>query len=245
MKSKTFICKENTHLQYTPPDIHPTNPAEQEICTWKNHFLSGIATLFKTFPIAYWCCLTSQTDFTLNMLQLCHQNPALLAFEELEGSYSFNATPMALLGTKVLAHHKPNQWSPWGFHTLKAWYISPFLQHYQCIKTIMYDTGGERITDKFPYKYHAIPVPEVTATDCILEATHHLTAAIEGIKEAAPDKLQAIISLRHILLGKQVTQQPHPPPPTPLHDFDVDKESIHMWDLTSHAQPILPSNATP
>ncbi len=28
---ETFICKENTHLQYTPPGIHRTNLAEREI----------------------------------------------------------------------------------------------------------------------------------------------------------------------------------------------------------------------
>ncbi len=67
-----FIHKENTRLQYTPPNIHLTNPAEREIHTWKNQFLSGIAGHPKTFPIANWCHLTNQTDFTLNMLQPCH-----------------------------------------------------------------------------------------------------------------------------------------------------------------------------
>ncbi len=200
---ETFIHKVNTHIQYTPHNIHRTNPAERETCTWKNHFLSGIAGLPKTFPIANWCCLTNQTDFTLNMLWPCHQNPALLAFKALKGSYLFNVTPMALLGTKVLANHKPNHHSSWGFHPLNAWYISPFLQHYWCITIIMRDTGGECITDMFRYKHHAIPIPVVTATDCILEATHQLTAAIEGIQDAAPDKLKAIKSLCHILLGKQ------------------------------------------
>jgi hypothetical protein len=78
----------------------------------------------------------------------------------------------------------------------------------------MRDTSGKRITDR--YKHHTIPVPVITATDCILEATHRLTAAMEGIQEAAPDKLQAIKSLRHILLGKRIPQQPCLPPPTPL-----------------------------
>ena len=94
---KTFICKENTHLQYTPPNIHRFNLAEQEICKWKNHFLSGIAGLLKTFPIANRCRLTNQTDFTLNMLWPCCQNPALLVFKALKGSYLFDATLMALL----------------------------------------------------------------------------------------------------------------------------------------------------
>jgi hypothetical protein len=105
---KTFIHKENTQLQYTPPNIHCTNLAEWEVHTWKNHFLSGISGLPKTSPIANWCCLIDQTDFALNMLGPCHQNPALLAFKALEGSYSFDATPIAPLGTNVLAHHKPN-----------------------------------------------------------------------------------------------------------------------------------------
>jgi hypothetical protein len=97
----------------------------------------------------------------------------------------------------------------------------------------MRDTGGERITDTFRYKHHAIPVPVVTATDRILEATHQLTATIKGVQEETPEKFQAIQSLRHILLGKQIPQQPRPPPPTPLNDSNVDKEPIHMWDPTN------------
>ena len=53
----------------------------------------------------------------------------------------------------------------------------------------MRDTSGECIMDRFHYKHHAIPVLEVTATDRILKATHHLTAAIEGVQKATPDKL--------------------------------------------------------
>jgi hypothetical protein len=58
----------------------------------------------------------------------------------------------------------------------------------------MRDTGGKRITDTFQYKHHAIPVPKITATDCILDETCRLTTAIEGVQKA-PDKLQAIILL--------------------------------------------------
>jgi hypothetical protein len=56
-------------------------------------------------------------------------------------------------------------------------------------------TGSERLTDTFQHKHHAIPVSKITATDRILDATCRLTTVIEGIQEAAPDKLQAIESL--------------------------------------------------
>ncbi len=108
----------------------------------------------------------------------------------------------------------------------------------------MCNTCGERIPNSFYYKHHAIPVPEVTATDCIFKATHHLTVAIEGVKEAAPDKLQAIKSLPHILLGKKNPQQLRPLSPTPLHDSDLDQEPIHKWDPTSCTQTTLPSATT-
>jgi hypothetical protein len=95
-------------IQYTPPDIHHTNPAKHTIRTWKNHFLASMAGLPKSFPIANWCCLTMQCNATLNMLRPCRQNPLLLAHKALEGSFSFNETPMAPLGTEALMHMKPN-----------------------------------------------------------------------------------------------------------------------------------------
>ena len=42
------------------------------------------------------------------MLRPGRQNPLQLAHEALEGSFSFEATPMAPLGTEVLVHIKSN-----------------------------------------------------------------------------------------------------------------------------------------
>jgi hypothetical protein len=72
----------------------------------------------------------------------------------------------------------------------------------------MRNTGGKHITDTFRFKHHAIPIPKIMATDPILDAICCLTAAIEGIQEAAHDELQAIVSLCHILLRKKTTTTP-------------------------------------
>jgi hypothetical protein len=102
-----FIKSQQRTLQYTPPDIHCTNSSQRVIRTWKNHFTAGIASLPKSFPIANWCCPANQCNYTVNMLRPCHQNPALSAFEAMEGSFSFDATPMAPPGTEVHVHLKP------------------------------------------------------------------------------------------------------------------------------------------
>jgi hypothetical protein len=112
---KDFIQSRQTSLQYTPLDIHHTNSAKQAICTRKNHFTAGIAILPKSFPIANWCRLTNQCNYTINMLCPCCQNPLLSAFEAMEGSYLLEATTMDPPGTKVLVHLKQTHHRSWSF----------------------------------------------------------------------------------------------------------------------------------
>jgi hypothetical protein len=103
-----FVVTEQTCIQYTPLDIHCTNPAKRAIRTWKNHFLAGMAGPPKSFPIANWCHFTTQCNTTLNMLRPCCENPLLLAHKAKEGFFSFDVTPMAPLDTEVLVHMKSN-----------------------------------------------------------------------------------------------------------------------------------------
>jgi hypothetical protein len=109
----------------------------------------------------------------------------------------------------------------------------------------MADTGGERITDTFRFKSHAIPVPEITATNRIIDTTTRLTAAIAGIQDAPPIFFSAIQSLCTLLLGKVALLPPPspsilppPPPPTPVVDKD---EPIIIWNLQL-VQPALPTH---
>ena len=181
------------------------------------------------------------------MLRPCWQNPLLSAFEAMEGSFSFDATPMAPPGTEVLIHLKPTRRKSWSFHASNGWYIGPSLKHYRYIRALMEDTGSERLTDTFRFKHHAMTVPPITATDRIIAATRELTAAIEGTQESPPDKLQAIDNL-HLLLLSETPPRPVPvdpplvqqrPPPCPF----VDEEPVHIWTPpgtmcdTSHSSP--------
>jgi hypothetical protein len=153
---KDFIQSQQTSLQYTPPDIHCTNYAKQAICTWKNHFTADIASLPKRFPIANWCRLTNQCNYTINMLCPCCQNPLFSAFDAMEGPYLFDATPMVPPSTEVLVHLKPTRRKSWSLHASNGWYIGPSLKHYRCIRAIMEGTGGEHLHQKWLYAPYCI-----------------------------------------------------------------------------------------
>jgi hypothetical protein len=98
----------------------------------------------------------------------------------------------------------------------------------------MANTGGERITNTFCFKHHAIPVPDITATDRIIDTTTRLTATIAGIQDVPPNKMEAIQSFCILLLGKipllpppSPSILPTPPPLTPVVNKD---EPIIIWN---------------
>ena len=204
-----FIATQNAKLQYTPPDMHRTNPAERGLQTYKSCGKSILASVPPNFPIALWCRLAPLIDFCVNIVRKCRQNPLLSTWAAMEGEYHFDATPIAPPGSEMLLHEKPNRRKSWGFNAKKAWYLGPCFQHYRSFRGLLPSTGGERISDTVRFKHHAITIPQLTPADRILEAAKQLEAAIKQQPKKAPmDEITAIELLRSVLLGEQVEPLP-------------------------------------
>jgi hypothetical protein len=217
-----FIADNNATHQYTPPDMHHTNPAERAIRTWKNHFVAIRAGTPSTYRLSNWCKDLEQTDITLNMMRPCTQNLKLSAHEAMEGMFSFDATPMAPIGTECMVHVKPSRRHTWGYHAIKAWYFAPALNHYRWIRVVT-DTGAVHTTDTFTFLHHTIQAPTITAADRIIRATKHLKQAIDGHNTPAPDELEAIAALKALITGS---------PPDPLLPDPAVEPSPHVVTTT-------------
>ena len=77
-----------------------------------------------------WSHTTPQAEFTLNLIRGSRINPKLSAWEQIEGRYDYNATPIAPPGTKCLAHNKTR--GTWDPKATDAWYLGPALHSYRC-----------------------------------------------------------------------------------------------------------------
>ena len=139
---KNFIDEEQTKYQLTPPHIYRCNAAERAIHTFKNHFISGLCSVDKNFPLHLWCRLLDQAELTLNMLRTSRMNPNLSAHEQLHGMHDFNATPLAPPGSKCIAHEKSSQCGTWAPHGQHGWYIGPAPKHYRCYQIYIPKTQG-------------------------------------------------------------------------------------------------------
>ena len=106
---KKFMISKDETWQLAPPHIHRRNAAERAIQTWKNHFIAGLASLNKQFPMHLWCRLIYQANLTLNLLRQSRFNPKLSAHAQVHGNFDFNATTLAPPpGTQVIVHEKPS-----------------------------------------------------------------------------------------------------------------------------------------
>ena len=103
---KTALNKYKLQYQLVPPEVHRRNAAERAIRTFKNHFLSCLATCHNDFPIREWDRLLPQAILTLNMLRNSRVNTKLSAYTYLFGNYDFNRLPLAPFGSKVMIHNK-------------------------------------------------------------------------------------------------------------------------------------------
>ena len=124
--------EENENFQRMPPHLHQRNAAERAIQTFKKHFIAGMVSTHKYFPLHLWCRLLPQAIVTLNLLRLSRINPTLSAHEQLHGLFDFSATPFVPPQTKVIAHQNPTIRKSWAPRGKYGWYIDQAKDHYRC-----------------------------------------------------------------------------------------------------------------
>jgi hypothetical protein len=114
--------------QLVPPKVHRRNAAERAIRTFKNHFIAGLCSVDKNFPLHLWDKLLPQAELPLNLLRGSRMNPKLSAHAQMHGHFDSNRTPLAPPGIRVRVHLKPSERTTWSPHGTDGWYTGPALE---------------------------------------------------------------------------------------------------------------------
>ena len=91
--------------QLVPPDDHRRNIAEQEIQTWKNHFVRVLSGAASTFPLHLWCRFIPQAERQLLLLSHSNVNTHILVY----GQHEYSAELFVPIGMESLVHDKPQR----------------------------------------------------------------------------------------------------------------------------------------
>ena len=128
--------EEEGFFQLFTPGIQRINSVERHIKTWKSHFISGLSSCPKGFPLNFWCYIIPQGCLTLNLMRKSHINPKLSAQAQLYGIFDFNSTPLEPPGTNGLLHEKPRSRGSWLVRSINGCYVSRGKYHYICYQVI-------------------------------------------------------------------------------------------------------------
>ncbi len=87
---KKFLPDHECKLQLVEPHNHQINAAVRAIQTFKDAFIAALATTDSEFPLQLWDRLTPQVRDTLNLMRASRINPAISAYDALNGPYDWN-----------------------------------------------------------------------------------------------------------------------------------------------------------
>jgi hypothetical protein len=183
---KTFITTAGIDFQLAPPGIHRRNAAERAIRTFKNHFIAGLSSTDRHFPIYLWDKLLPQATITLNLLRQSRINPQLSAHAQLHGQFDFNRTPLAPPGTRAVKHIKTDKRNSWAMHGELAWYVGPATEHYRCYRLYNPKTQAYSVADTVSLHPSRVPMPRLSSADATRLAARDLIHTLRHPHPATP-----------------------------------------------------------
>ena len=134
---ENFIRNNDTDIQLVEPHNHRVNAAETGIKATKYHVIAGLQTVDPDCPLQLWSKFLEQMQDTLNLLQTSRQDPTKSAYEQVQGYFDYNKTPMAVLGTKAVAFIDPDKRGAWEAHGVDAYVTGRCPLHYRLIKFLI------------------------------------------------------------------------------------------------------------
>jgi hypothetical protein len=217
---KHFITASGIDFQLAPPGIHRRNAAERAIRTFKNHFIAGLSSTDRHFPIFLWDQLLHQATLTLNLLRQSRINPKLSAYAQLHGQFDFNRTPLAPPGTRAVKHIKTDKRNSWAMHGELAWYVGPAMEHYRCYRLYNPRTQAYSIADTVSLHPSRVPLPRLSSADATRLAARDLVHTLQHPHPATPflqlgdPDIQALRQLADIF-DRSILSHPSAPGVTP------------------------------
>jgi hypothetical protein len=142
---KNFFTTNDVEYQLVPSHCHKRNAAKMIICTLKEHFVTGLASVDPYFPLHLWDRLLSQAELTLNILWTSRQHPQLSTAAHFHGMVDYSKTAFAVPGCKLKAHEKPAKRRTCAPHGQHGYSVGPAMCHYICQNFYISATASERI----------------------------------------------------------------------------------------------------
>ncbi len=173
---KTFLTEEECKLQLVALHNHRVNAAERTIQTFKDAFISALATTNCDFSLQLWDKLMPQVINTLNMMRASRIDPSKLTYKVLYELYDWNRYPLAPLGCKAVVYKDGDTRGLWALRGIDGWYLGPSMDHYRCNLYYIPETRGYHVLGSTKLFPQHCQLPNMTPHQHFQALTDELTA---------------------------------------------------------------------
>ncbi len=153
-------------------------------------------------PLQLWDEFLLQVELTLNMLRFSWRNPNKSANQEVYGSFDFNKTPLAPLGTKALIYDDPASRASLAPHATDGFYVGPASNHYQCLRFYIPSTQRFCFSNTWRLYPTNCQIPVTLQHDLSIAAAADIVQSLGG---TVPTTTTAKIKIKHIRAIQKMT----------------------------------------
>ena len=132
---------------FVPPYLHRRNTAERAIETFKNHFIDGISSVNKDFPMHIWFRLILQACLALNLLRQSRINPKFLLMHKFMEHIILMSPLLRLQELVWLFHKKPAVRGIWAIRWIDGWSLGHAIHHYIRFEVFANNTAHSHIAE--------------------------------------------------------------------------------------------------
>ena len=121
------------------------------------------------------------------MMRTSRRNSNISAYEDMEGPFDWNRTPIAPLGSKSVIYAEPDKRPLWGPHACDAFYVGRTQFHYRLKEFYMCDTHGFTTAVGKIYPAHCRE-PAISEADIMISAAADLIKSMRGTVSVTANK---------------------------------------------------------
>lgn len=165
--------------ELVPPDVHRRNLTEKAMQVWKDHMISILCGVDKSFPLNQWDRLLLHAVKMLNMLRKTNADPKVSTHACMCRPHNYNSQPLAPMGCVMQMYVEPGKSKTWDPHSVDSWYIATSTEHCRSHVILKKETTAEVASDTEIFKHKHVTNPTVTPEDQVVQAVRDLTKAIK------------------------------------------------------------------
>ena len=208
---QAFLRSNDTKWKNVEAYNHRVHAAEPAVKTAKYHAIAHFATLDFNYPIQIWDRMLPTIECTLNLLRKSRRNNKISVYEELNGAFDWNATPLAPLGTKGVAFIDPEVRATWAPHCNDVFVTGMCPNHYRLLEFFDPKTRNYRKTGTYQLFPTHTKIPTISEDDLTIHAATDLLHSFRKIvPRSAKTKAQlakAVKQLTSVLTHHLPTKQ--------------------------------------